>query len=54
MAKLGYWLQEIRAPFLTLSVVLIFLGTSVAVVEGSFFLWRADLRWWDSFWFISV
>ncbi len=43
MAKIGYWLQEIRAPFLTLSAALIFLGTAVAAAEGPIHLWRALL-----------
>jgi 1,4-dihydroxy-2-naphthoate octaprenyltransferase len=43
MEKIGYWLKEIRAPFLTLSVVLVFLGTSVAAAEGTFTMWRAGL-----------
>ena len=43
MGRLGYWLQEIRAPFLSLSAVLIFLGTSVAFAEGFFHLFRAIL-----------
>jgi len=36
-------MQEIRAPFLTLSVALVFLGTSVAAAEGTFHPWRAIL-----------
>jgi 1,4-dihydroxy-2-naphthoate polyprenyltransferase len=43
MERVGYWLQEIRGPFLALSVVLVFLGTSVAAAEGMFDLSRALL-----------
>jgi len=43
MEKLGYWLKEIRAPFLALPVILIFLGTSVAAAEGSLYFGRALL-----------
>jgi 1,4-dihydroxy-2-naphthoate octaprenyltransferase len=43
MQRLGYWLKEIRAPFLSLSVVLVFLGTSVAAADGSFHFDRALL-----------
>ncbi|MBI4965510.1 MAG: prenyltransferase [Desulfomonile tiedjei] len=43
MERLGYWLKEIRAPFLSLPVVLVFLGTSVAAADGSFHFGRALL-----------
>jgi 1,4-dihydroxy-2-naphthoate octaprenyltransferase len=43
MNRVGFWLQEIRAPFLSLSAVLIFLGTSVAYAEGAFVPFRAIL-----------
>ncbi|MEJ2718931.1 MAG: prenyltransferase [Deltaproteobacteria bacterium] len=43
MDRLGLWLKEVRAPFLSLSVVLVFLGTSIAVAEGAFDPWRALL-----------
>lgn len=43
MTKLGFWLKEMRAPFLSLSVALIFLGTSAAAVEGTLDLGRAAL-----------
>jgi len=43
MQRLAYWLKEMRAPFLSLSVVLVFLGTSVAAADGSFHLDRALL-----------
>lgn len=43
MEKLGYWMREIRAPFLSLSVVLVFLGSAIAVAHGAFHWWRAGL-----------
>ncbi|MEW6348932.1 MAG: prenyltransferase [Thermodesulfobacteriota bacterium] len=43
MAAVGDWIREIRGPFLALSVVLVFLGTSVAAHEGVFDLVRALL-----------
>jgi 1,4-dihydroxy-2-naphthoate octaprenyltransferase len=43
MDRLSFWLKEIRAPFLSLSLVLIFLGTSIAFAEGVFHPWRALL-----------
>lgn len=43
MDRLSFWLKEIRAPFLSLSLVLVFLGTSIAFSEGVFHLWRALL-----------
>ena len=43
MAKIGDWLREIRVPFLTLPVALIFLGTSAAAYDGFFNIWRALL-----------
>ncbi len=43
MEKLGYWMREIRAPFLSLSVALVFLGSAVAVTHGVFQWWRAGL-----------
>ncbi|MFC1833394.1 prenyltransferase [Thermodesulfobacteriota bacterium] len=43
MQLVSYWLREIRAPFLSLSVVLVFLGSSVAAAEGTFYFWRAVL-----------
>ena len=41
MAKLGDWLREIRVPFLTLPVALVFLGSSAAAYAGFFNIWRA-------------
>jgi 1,4-dihydroxy-2-naphthoate octaprenyltransferase len=41
MAKLGDWLREIRVPFLTLPVALVFLGSSAAAYDGYFNIWRA-------------
>jgi len=43
MVKIGFWMQEIRAPFLSLSVALVFLGTAVGLAGGSFSLTRALL-----------
>jgi 1,4-dihydroxy-2-naphthoate octaprenyltransferase len=43
MDRVSFWLKEIRAPFLSLSVVLVFLGTSIAFAEGVFHPWRALL-----------
>ncbi len=43
MERLGYWVQEVRAPFLSLSAVLVFLGTSVAAADGTFTFWRSAL-----------
>lgn len=43
MERVGFWLKEIRAPFLSLSVVLIFLGTAVAAAEGPIRISRALL-----------
>lgn len=43
MTRLVYWLKEIRAPFLSLSVVLVFLGTAVAVGDHPVHLGRAFL-----------
>jgi len=43
MGRFGFWMQEIRAPFLSLPVVLVFLGTAVGMAEGSFSLTRALL-----------
>ncbi len=35
MERIGFWMKEIRAPFLSLSVALVFLGTSVGFADGS-------------------
>jgi 1,4-dihydroxy-2-naphthoate octaprenyltransferase len=43
MERTGYWLRAMRAPFLSLPVALVFLGTAVAISEGAFQLWRAGL-----------
>jgi 1,4-dihydroxy-2-naphthoate polyprenyltransferase len=43
MDRASCWLREIRAPFLSLSLVLIFLGSSVAISLGSFSFTRALL-----------
>ena len=36
MKRIVYWLKEIRAPFLSLPLILVFLGTSAAFADGSF------------------
>ena len=41
--KLKIWILETRPQFLLLSVVLAFLGTSIAWYEGAFNLWHAIL-----------
>lgn len=41
MKRIVFWLREIRAPFLSLPLVLVFLGTSAAVAEGAFNVTRA-------------
>lgn len=43
MQRIVYWLKEIRAPFLSLPLILVFLGTSAAVAEGSFNMSRSLL-----------
>ena len=43
MKRISYWLKAIRAPLLSVSVVVIFLGTCVAWAEGMFQLWRCVL-----------
>ena len=43
MKRISYWLKAIRAPLLSVSVVVIFLGTCVAWAEGMFHLWRCIL-----------
>ncbi len=43
MTVLKTWFLEIRPQFLTLSVVLAFLGASVAWYDGSFNIWHAIL-----------
>jgi 1,4-dihydroxy-2-naphthoate polyprenyltransferase len=43
MKKICYWLKASRAPLLSVSLVVIFLGTCVAVAEGMFHLWRCIL-----------
>jgi 1,4-dihydroxy-2-naphthoate octaprenyltransferase len=43
MKRISYWLKAIRAPLLSVSVVVIFLGTCVAWAEGMFQLWRCIL-----------
>ncbi len=43
MGRINFWMQGIKAPFLSLSVVLVFLGTAVGLADGSFFLSRSLL-----------
>jgi 1,4-dihydroxy-2-naphthoate octaprenyltransferase len=43
MKRISYWLKAIRAPLLSVSVVVIFLGTCVAWAEGMFQMWRCIL-----------
>ena len=43
MKRLKFWFLETRPQFLTLSIVLAFLGTSIAWYDGYFNLWHALL-----------
>lgn len=43
MGSLGHWLKHVRASFLLLSFALVFLGSAVAVWDGSFYWWRSIL-----------
>lgn len=43
MSKLNLWLIETRPQFLTLSIVLAFLGTTIAWYDGDIVIWHAIL-----------
>ena len=43
MKNLKFWFLETRPQFLTLSVVLAFLGTVIARYDGFFYWWQAVL-----------